>query len=86
MNTDIKTFVKTYFSIGIAICLLAIYQTELQTEALFKLRTRYKWVFFMALLALQIAIGLYLILRRDDWESFWGKIELVHWDNFQADY
>ncbi len=81
MSADIKTFIKSFLSIGIAICLLAIIQTELQTEALFKIRTRYKWLFFMSLLILQIAVSLYLIMRENAWGSFWGKLEDVQWRN-----
>lgn len=81
MTSDIRTFVKSYLWIGITISLLALYQTELQTEALFKFRTRYKWAFFMGLLALQVAIGLYLVLRHTPWGSFWEKLEVVQWKN-----
>ena len=62
MIANIKTFFKTYFAIGIGICLLAIYQTELQTQAFLKIRTRYKWAALMVVFALNAAAGLYLAL------------------------
>lgn len=65
MTTDIKTFLKAYFAIGAAISLLAIYQTQQQTQALFKVRTRYKWVILMAVFLFNAIAGLYLILRGD---------------------
>ncbi len=75
MDSDVKTFVKTYFGIGVGIALLAIYQTQLQTEALFKIRTRYKWVLLMAFLAFYAAVGLFLVLRRDDHASIWDALQ-----------
>ncbi|MGZ6316212.1 MAG: hypothetical protein ACXWNQ_03045 [Anaerolineales bacterium] len=76
MTTDIKTFVKTYLAIGVAISLLAIYQTQQQTEALLKFRTRYKWVMLMAIFAFYVVVGLYIVLRRDGSVRFWEKLQL----------
>ncbi len=81
MTSDFKTFVKTYLSIGIAISLLAIYQTQLQTDALFKFRTRYKWVFLMAMLAFQVAASLYIVLKRKDQGPFWAKLDGMRWNS-----
>ena len=75
MIANIKTFVKTYCAIGVGISLLAIYQTQVQTEAIFKIRTRYKWVLLMVLFAINAAIGLYLVLRRETTDTFWEKFE-----------
>ena len=75
MISDIKTFAKTYFAIGAAIGALAIYQTQLQTEALFKIRTRYKWVLLMAFFAFYVAAGLFIVLRRDPSGGFWERLQ-----------
>ena len=74
MTANIKTFFKTYFAIGIGISLLAIYQTELQTQAFLKIRTRYKWAALMVVFAFNVAAGLYLLLRRDDTDRFWERL------------
>ena len=66
MLTNTKTFLKSYAAIGVAISLLAIYQTQQQTQALFKVRTRYKWVILMTVFLFNVIAGLYLVLRRDE--------------------
>jgi hypothetical protein len=73
MTSDTRTFVKTYLAIGAAISLLAIYQTQVQTEALFKLRTRYKWAILMLVFAFYMVVGIYVALRREDAGWFWEK-------------
>ena len=75
MITDIRTFARTYLAIGVGISALAIYQTQRQTEALFKIRTRYKWVILMAVFAFYAAIGLYFVLRQEETSSIWEKLE-----------
>src|SRR5512138_921493 len=77
MTSDLKTFAKTYFAIGAAISILAIYQTQQQTEALFKIRTRYKWVLLMAVFAFYVAAGLFLILRRERDDSLWDRLQAM---------
>ncbi len=77
MLSDLKTFARTYLAIGAAISLLAIYQTQLQTEALLKIRTRYKWVVLMAVFAFYVAAGLFLILRRERGESLWDRLQAL---------
>lgn len=57
------TFVRTYLAVGAAISLLAIIQTQIQTQALLKLRTRYKWALLMAIFAVNLAVGLYVAIR-----------------------
>lgn len=76
MTTRFRSFVKTYLGICAAICLLAIWQTEAQTEAIIKLRTRYKWVLLMLLFAINAAVGLYLVFRQDAGEPFWKRIRI----------
>ncbi len=77
MLSDLRTFAKTYLAIGAAISVLAIYQTQQQTEALFKIRTRYKWVILMVFFAFYAAAGLYLILRRERGESLWDRLQAM---------
>ncbi len=76
MSTDPRTFVKTYFGIGAAIAFLAIIQTQQQTEALLKIRTRYKWVALMGVFAVNVALGLWVLLRHHDPAAYWEKIDL----------
>ena len=76
MTASIKTFLKTFFAIGIAFSALAIYQTEQQTQAFLKIRTRYKWVVVMAVFAVNLIVGIYLLLRRDKNDSFWQRFEI----------
>jgi hypothetical protein len=76
MTASIKTFLKTYFAVGMALSLLAIYQTEQQTQAFLKIRSRYKWVVVMALFALNVVGGVYLLWRPPGSSSFWQKFEL----------
>jgi hypothetical protein len=75
MTANIKTFFKTYLAIGIGISLLAIYQTEMQTQAIFKIRTRYKWAVLMVLFAFNATAGIYLLLRKNDAAPFWDRLE-----------
>jgi hypothetical protein len=78
MKTAIKigTFLRTYFAIGASISLLAISQTQVQTEALLKFRTRYKWVLLMLLFAANAAAGLYIAFRRPGSKAIWERLEL----------
>ncbi len=76
MTASFKTFLKTYLAIGAVICVLAIVQTEVQTEAILKFRTRYKWVLLMGLFAVNAAIGLYLVLRPDGGRNLWERIQV----------
>jgi hypothetical protein len=79
MNTNFKTFFRTYCAIAAGICLLAIIQTQQQTEAFLKIRTRYKWAILMVVFALNAAAGIYLILKRDIPDSFWERFEFKQW-------
>ncbi len=75
MPSDLRTFLKTYLGICAAICVLAIWQTEAQTEALLKYRTRYKWVLLMVFFAFNAIAGLYIAFRRDEPTKFWKWIQ-----------
>jgi hypothetical protein len=76
MNTAVsnRTFFKTFLGIAVAISAIAIYQTEVQTEALVKIRTRYKWVILMAVFAANVAVGLFALLRTDK-SAFWSRLD-----------
>jgi hypothetical protein len=82
MIANIKTFFKTYCAIGVGITLLAIYQTQQQTEAFIKIRTRYKWAILMVVFAINAAAGLYVLLRREIPESIWERFEFKRWTTF----
>lgn len=76
MTASLKSFVKTYAAIGAAICVLAVYQTQLQTEAFLKIRTRYKWVLLMILFAVNAAVGVIVAVRRGGDETLWERIHI----------
>jgi hypothetical protein len=73
-----RGFFKTYLAIGAAICVTAIVQTQVQTEALIKLRSRYKWALLMVAFAVNAALALAVVLRRDDSGELWGRFTLSH--------
>jgi hypothetical protein len=75
MSISLKRFWKTFIAVSIAISALAIYQTQVQTQAFLKMRTRYKWAVVMGIFAINILIGVYLFLRREQAESLWAKLE-----------
>ncbi len=76
MTAGTRTFFKTYLAIGIALSALALYQTELQTQAFLKIRTRYKWVVVMAVFAVNLVVGVYLLLRRAEDGRFRPGLEI----------
>jgi len=63
MKPDLKTFVRTYLAIGVALSLVAIYQTEQQTRALTRISSRYKWVVVIGVFALNVIVGIFVYLR-----------------------
>lgn len=69
-----QTFFRTYFAIGASISLAAIYQTQLQTQALSKIRTRYKWALLIVLFAVNAAAGLYVVFRPNSTGAVWDKL------------
>jgi hypothetical protein len=75
MTASLRSILKTYFAIGAAISLLAIIQTQQQTDALFKLRTRYKWAMLIGLFAFNAVAGLYAALRHSEPEALLGRVE-----------
>src|SRR5258708_4109791 len=75
MSESMKTFLRTYFAVGIAISALAIYQTEQQTQALLEIRTGDRWVGVMLIFSLNIVGGVYLLFHPEALSSFWPKIK-----------
>ena len=75
MNISVndRTFFKTFLAIAIALSAAAIYQTEVQTEAVLKIRTRYKWAILLIVFAANIAVALFAILRTDA-TGFWARL------------
>ena len=69
-TTSFGSFVRTYCAISAVISLLAIYQTQVQTQALLKFNTRYKWVLLMIVFAANAAVCLYVVLRRPEIQPF----------------
>lgn len=76
MTASLKSFIKTYAAIGAAICVLAILQTQAQTDAFLKIRTRYKWVVLMALFAVNALVGVVIALRRGGDETLWDRLQI----------
>ncbi|MEW6400358.1 MAG: hypothetical protein AB1649_01090 [Chloroflexota bacterium] len=76
MRSSPGQFWRTFLVLSIAVSAIAIYQTQQQTEALLKIRTRYKWVVVMGVFAINFLVGLYLVLRGSKNESIWQRLEL----------
>lgn len=72
--TEFARFLRTFLLISAAISGLAIIQTQIQTQALLKFRTRYKWVLVMLVFAANLAAGLYVGLRRPGARAFWDGL------------
>ncbi len=82
MNTAVsnRTFFKTFLAIGAIVSLSALYQTEVQTEAFLKIRTRYKWALLMILFAVNAALALAIVLRNDGEGKFWDRLSWADLD------
>lgn len=75
--TSFGSFLRTFCAIGVAVSLMAILQTEVQTQALLKLSTRYKWAILIVLFALNAALGIYVLLQRKSPAPFWENWQLA---------
>ncbi len=64
MSVPPKRFWQTFLAFSLGLALLALYQTQQQTQALLKMRTRYKWVVVMAVFALNVLLGIYGLWRK----------------------
>ena len=64
MNLWPKQFWQTFIAFSMALAILAIYQTEQQTQALLKFQSRYKWVMLMGIFTLNLLAGALLLGRR----------------------
>jgi len=76
MNPPTGKFWQAFITLSVAISAVAIYQTELQTQALLKIRFRYKWVFVIALFAINLCAGIYLLIRYKQNDSLWQRLEI----------
>jgi hypothetical protein len=63
MKSNLKVFIQTYLVICVSLALMAIYQTEMQTRALLRISTRYKWVVVIAFFGINVIAGIYFYLR-----------------------
>jgi len=70
-------FWRTFLLISIALSAMAIYQTEQQTQALLKIRSRYKWVLVIVVFAINLGIGIFLLSRDKKADSIWPKLEFT---------
>ncbi len=77
MKTSPGRFWQTFLLLSIALSAIAIYQTEQQTQALLKIRSRYKWVVVIAVFAVNLALGAILLLRGQKSEPIWERLESV---------
>ncbi|MBI5352959.1 MAG: hypothetical protein HZB50_10005 [Chloroflexi bacterium] len=68
-------FWRTFILLSVAVSIAAIYQTEQQTQALLKIRSKLKWVFIIGIFAANLGVGLYLLLRKDKNDSLWQSLE-----------
>lgn len=75
MKSPTRQFWQAFIVLSIAISAVAIYQTEQQTQALLKIRSRYKWVLVMAIFFVNIGAGVYLLLRNKQNDLLWQKLE-----------
>ncbi|MCE9646970.1 MAG: hypothetical protein K8S20_13295 [Chloroflexi bacterium] len=76
MKSSPRQFWQSFLVISAALSAAAIYQTEQQTQALLKIRSRYKWVLVMAVFAVNLSAGIYFLLRKEQSEDFWNRLEL----------
>ncbi len=76
-------FWQSFITLSIAISAAALYQTEQQTQAFLKIRSRYKWVLIMGVFAINVGIGIYMLLRKDKNEALWQKLEFSNTKFFQ---
>ncbi|MBI5966006.1 MAG: hypothetical protein HY863_21205 [Chloroflexi bacterium] len=83
MKSSPRQFWQTFITLSVAISAAAIYQTEQQTQALFNIRSRIKWVVVMSVFIINLAAGLYLLLRRDKNDVLWKKLEITGTGIFQ---
>ncbi|MBI1856094.1 MAG: hypothetical protein HYR93_09575 [Chloroflexi bacterium] len=60
MTVNLKSFIRTYLAICIALSAIAIYQTEEQTRALTRIASRYKWAVLIGVFALNVIVGIFV--------------------------
>src|SRR5574341_150336 len=72
-----KGFWQPFLGFSIALALIAINQTQLQTNALLRIQSRYKWVVVMGVFALNVIVGAYLLFKPASARrtAFWDILE-----------
>ena len=83
MKPSTRQFWQFFITLTIAASAAAIYQTEQQTQALLKIAFRYKWVLAICVFAVNLGLGLYLLLRAEKNGRLWEKLELSARGPFQ---
>lgn len=76
MKPSTRQFWQAFITLSVAFSAMAIYQTEQQTQALLKFRFRYKWVLVIAVFAINLGAGVYLLLRNKKNDALWQKLEI----------
>ena len=76
MRSSPRQFWQAFIMLSVAISAVAIYQTEQQTQALLKIHSRYKWVLVIAVFAINLGAGIYLLLRGKQNDALWQKLEI----------
>ncbi len=71
MRADTRTFLRIYFAVGFELSLLAVYQAEQQTHALLDIAGSHPRVVMLVLFCLNAVGGLVLLLRPQEFVSFW---------------
>ena len=75
MKSSTRQFWQAFIMLSAALSVVAIYQTEQQTQALLKIHSRYKWVLVIAVFAINLGAGIYLLLRGKQNDAIWQKLE-----------
>ena len=83
LKSSPRQFWHTFIMFTVAISAAAIYQTEQQTQAFLKIRSRYKWVVIMGIFAINVGIGIYILLRKEKNDSLWQRLEITNAGIFQ---
>src|SRR5512143_2754117 len=75
MSANTRTFLRTYFAVGLELSLLAVYQAEQQTHALLAVGTSYPRVAMLVLFCLNAVGGLASLFRPHEFTAFWQETD-----------
>ena len=78
LKSSPRQFWQTFILLSVAISAAALFQTEQQTQALLKIRSRFKWVVILSVFAINICVGVYLLLRREKNDALWQKLDFFN--------